>query len=141
MYPSTLTNRQFVEQIYQNLFDRKPDQGGWNYWSGQLDTGSVHRSGFILDVIEGAYASTSGPEDRTLIDNKHDASLYYTGQLAIHPQEGYDIAIVDLLNRVTGDVNTVAAAERVIDYTFNDPITLTGVMTNHVLLDSLWAIA
>ncbi len=141
MYPSTLTNKQFVEQIYQNLFDRGPDQGGWDYWSGQLDTGSAHRSGFILDVIEGAYASTSGPEDRTLIDNKHDASLYYTGQLAIYPQEGYDFAIVDLLNRVTGDVNTVAAAECVIDYAFNDPITLTGVMTDHVLLDSLWTTA
>jgi Ca2+-binding RTX toxin-like protein len=138
MYPSTLTNRQFVEQIYQNLFDRKPDQGGWDYWSGRLDTGSVHRSGFILDVIEGAYAPTSGPEDRTLIDNKHDASLYYTGQLAIHPQEGYDFAIVDLLNLVNGDVETVAAAERVIDYAFNDPVTLTGVMTNPDLFDSLW---
>jgi Ca2+-binding RTX toxin-like protein len=138
-YPSTLTNSQFVGQIYQNLFDRVPDQGGWNYWSGRLDTGSVHRSGFILDVIEGAYAPTSGPDDRTLIDNKHDASLYYTGELAIHPQEGYDFAIVDLLNRVTGNVNTVAAAERVIDYTFDEPITLTAVMTNPALLDSLWA--
>jgi len=105
-------------------------------WSA--DTGSVHRSGFILDVIEGAYAPTSGPEDRTLIDNKHDASLYYTGQLAIHPQEGYDFAIVDLLNLVNGDVETVAAAERVIDYAFNDPVTLTGVMTNPDLFDSLW---
>lgn len=141
MYPSTLTNRQFVEQIYQNLFDRAPDQGGWDYWTGRLDTGSAYRSGFILDVIEGAYAPTSGPEDRTLIDNKHDASLYYTGQLAIHPQEGYDMVIVDLLNRVTGNVNTVAAAGRVIDYAFNNPVTLTGVMTNNVLLDSLWGIA
>lgn len=138
MYPSSLTNEQFVEQIYLNLFDRTPDQGGWDYWSGRLDTGSVYRSGFILDVIEGAYAPTSGPEDRTLIDNKHDASLYYTGQLAIHPQEGYDFAVVDLLNRVSGDVNTVAAAERVIDYAFNEPVTLTGVMTTPGLFDSLW---
>ena len=138
MYPSTLTNRQFVEQIYQNLFDRAPDQGGWDYWTGRLDTVSVHRSGFILDVIGGAYAPTSGPEDRTLIDNKHDAALYYTAQLVIDPQEGYDLAIVDLLNLVNGDVETVAAAERVIDYAFNDTVTLTGVMTNQVLLDSLW---
>jgi len=33
MYPSSLTNDQFVGQIYQNLFDRSPDQGGWDYWS------------------------------------------------------------------------------------------------------------
>ena len=138
MYPSTLTNRQFVDQIYQNLFDRSPDQGGWDYWVDQLDTGNVYRSDFILVVIEGAYAPTGGPGDRTLIDNKHDAALYYTGQLVMDPQEGYDFAIVDLLNRVKGDVKTVAAAERVIDYVFNDPITLTGVMTNPVLLESLW---
>jgi serralysin len=141
MYPSTLTNKQFVEQIYQNLFDRAPDQGGLDYWSGRLDAGSVYRSGFILDVIEGAYAPTSGPGDRTLIDNKHDASLYYTGQLSTHPQKGYDFAIVDLLNRVTGEANTVLGAERVIDYAFDNPVTLSGVMTNNVLLNSLWAVA
>jgi Ca2+-binding RTX toxin-like protein len=142
VYPDTLTNSQFVERIYQNLFDREPEQGGWDYWSGQLETGSVHRSDFILDVIEGAYASTSGPEDRALIDNKHDAALYYTDRLATLPQEGFDNGgITSLLNLVTGDVSTVAASERVIDYAFNNTITLTGVMADHVLLDSLWASA
>jgi hypothetical protein len=141
MYPSSLTNDQFVGQIYQNLFDRSPDQGGWDYWSGRLDAGSVQRSGFILDIIEGAYAPSSGPEDRALIDNKHDVSLFYTGSLATYLLEGFDSAIANLLNLVTGDERTVAAAERVIDYAFDNPITLTGVMANDALFDSLWVIA
>jgi hypothetical protein len=138
LYSSSLTNDQFVEQVYLNLFDRSPDQGGWDYWSDRLDTGSVQRSGFILDIIEGAYASTSGPEDSALIDNKHDASLYYTGQLVLHPEEGYDSAVSDLLNLITSDENTTIAAERVIDYAFDTPITLTGVMSDQALFDSLW---
>ena len=137
-YPASLTNREFVEQIYLNLLDRSPDQEGWDYWTNQLDTGKLQRSNFILDAIEGAYAPTSGPEDRALIDNKHAVSLYYTGELSIRPQEGYDLAVGDLLDLVNGDVETVAAAQRVIDYAFYDPLTLTGVMADEALFDSLW---
>jgi hypothetical protein len=129
-YPSSLANRNFVEQIYLNLFDRNPDTGGWDWWTNELDTGHRQRSGFILDVIEGAYADTSGPEDRTLIDNKHDLSLYYSGRLSLQPEEGYDDAIVTLLNRVTGDVNTVAASVRLIDYAFDTPSTLSEIVNN-----------
>jgi serralysin len=136
--PGTLTDRQLVEQIYLHLLDRPPDLAGWDYWTGRLDTGSAQRSDLVLAVIEGAYASTSGPQDRNLIDNKHDVSLYYTGQLTMRPQEGYDFAICDLLNRITGDVGTIAAADRVIDYALNNPLTLTGVMTDFNLFDSLW---
>jgi hypothetical protein len=138
-YPSSLANRNFIEQIYLNLFDRNPDAGGWNYWSDELDTGHRQRSGFILDVIEGAYAPTSGPEDRTLIDNKHEASLYYSGLLSLQPEEGFDSTIATVLNRVTGEANTLAAAERVIDYAFDNTATLAEIVGNAVLFDSLWA--
>jgi hypothetical protein len=137
-YPSSLANRNFVEQIYLNLFDRNPDAGGWDWWTNELDTGHRQRSGFILDVIEGAYAPTSGPEDRTLIDNKHEASLYYSGLLSLQPEEGFDSTIATVLNRVTGDTNTVAAAERVIDYAFDHTATLAEIVGNAALFDGLW---
>lgn len=139
-YPNSLTNREFVEQIYQNLFDRTPDQGGWDFWTAVLDSGNFPRSSFILDMMAGAYAPSAGPEDRTLIENKHDVSLYYTGQMAINPDEGFDWAIQDLLNRVNGDEGTVAGAEQVIDYAFDNPITLTGVMADEALFDALWGV-
>jgi hypothetical protein len=137
-YPDSLSNRAFVEQIYLNLFDRNPDQAGWDWWTNQLDTGARPRSGFILDVIDGAYAPTSGPEDRTLIDNKHAASLHYSGKLSLQPQEGFDAAITTVLNRVSGDAGTVKAAERVIDYAFSHPETLTQIVGNGSLFESLW---
>jgi serralysin len=140
-YPSSLTNRQFVEQIYENLFDRGPDPGGWDFWTNGLDKGLVQRSDFILEIIGGAYNPDNPPDDRNLIDNKHDASLYYTGELALQPQEGYDIAIVDLLNLVNGNDNTVMASERVIEYAFDNPTTLSGVMADQTLFNSLWETA
>jgi len=137
-YPISLTNREFVERIYENLFDREPDQGGWDFWTSGLDRGVTQRSDFIVDIIEGAYSSSSGPEDRTLIDNKHDVALYYTGQLVERPSEGWDGAIIDVLNLVTRDEGTVVSAERVIDYAFDNPITLTGVVANDALFETLW---
>jgi Ca2+-binding RTX toxin-like protein len=138
-YPSTLANREFVDKIYLNLFDRSPDTGGWDYWSGQLDSGARPRSGFILDVIEGAFAPSSGPQDRGLINNKHDVSLHYSGRLSLQPAEGFDAAIAAVLNRVTGEANSVAGAGRVIDYAFNNPATLVEIVGNAALFDSLWA--
>ena len=138
-YPSTLANREFVNKIYQNLFDRGPDSGGWDYWSHELDSGARPRSGFILDVIEGAYAPTSGPEDRGLIDNKHDVSLHYSGRLSLQPAEGFDAAIATVLNRVSGEATSVAGAGRVIDYAFNHPETLVQIVGSATLFDTLWA--
>ena len=137
-YPSTLVNRDFIDKIYLNLFDRAPDVAGWDWWTSELDTGNRPRSGFILDVIEGAYAPTSGPEDRTLIDHKHDASLYYSGRLSLQPAEGFDAAITAVLNRVSGDADSVAGAGRVIDYAFDNPATLVEIVGNAALFDTLW---
>lgn len=46
-----------------------------------------------------------------------------------------------MLNRVSGDPGTVAAAERVIDYAFANPetLTLTQIVGNGSLFESLWA--
>ena len=59
-YPPELTNRAFVERIYENLFDRQPDPGGWDFWEGRLDDG-FPRDTFILRVINAAYATNQRP--------------------------------------------------------------------------------
>ena len=35
-----LTNKEYVRRIYKVMLDREPDQSGWNYWTGRLDSGS-----------------------------------------------------------------------------------------------------
>lgn len=38
-YGDALTNREFVRLVYLNVLDREPDETGWDYWEGLLDTG------------------------------------------------------------------------------------------------------
>jgi hypothetical protein len=128
-YPDGLSNREFINTIYQNLFDRVPEAAGWDYWENDLNNG-VPRDVFIYTVIQGAYAPTGGANDRALLNNKHDVSLYYSEQLATHSSEGFDYNIDKVLNRVTADAQTVGKAEAVIEYVIDNPITLTGLITD-----------
>jgi hypothetical protein len=64
--------------------------------------------------------------------------MYYVNLLSGAPEEGFDAGINTLLERVSGDTATRTKAEHVIDYAFAHPVTLTGVMTDAVLLATLW---
>ncbi len=46
-----VANRRFVELLYNNVLDRQPDSGGWDYWAGLLDTGTP-RSSVLLGFSE-----------------------------------------------------------------------------------------
>ena len=54
LYPSGVSNRDFVEAVYQNLFNREPDTQGWNYWEEELDKGNISKNSFIIAIINGA---------------------------------------------------------------------------------------
>ena len=96
------------------------------------------RGAFVGSVVLGAYSDTSGPRDLGFLSNRHEVSLGYVNRLLEEPGEGQDTAITDLLMRVTDDDATVAAAEDLLDFVFEDPITLTGVMTDPALVDSFF---
>ncbi|HIE90540.1 MAG TPA: DUF4214 domain-containing protein [Methylophilaceae bacterium] len=137
-YPDGSTNRDFIEDIYANMFNRTPDVGGWAYWEAELNNG-MPRDIFILAVINGAYAPTGGAQDSALLNNKHDVSMYYAEQSMLHPDEAFDDSIVELLNEVTSDANTASTAMDVIDFVFEDEITLTGVVNDAAIWDAYWA--
>ncbi|GEP02298.1 DUF4214 domain-containing protein [Methylobacterium oxalidis] len=57
---STVTNEQFVNAVYQNLFGRTADAGGLAYWSNELATGGMSRADLLLGLTstaEGAGAT------------------------------------------------------------------------------------
>ena len=137
-YPPGLSNHDFIATIYQNLFDRLPDDAGWTYWEGDLNRG-LPRDQFIYAVIQGAYAPTGGESDRTLLANKHTVSLYYSEQLALQATEEFDDNIEQVLNRVTAESQTVTQATAVIDFVFDDPITLTGLISQTEAWEAFWA--
>jgi len=93
---------------------------------------------FIYTVIQGAYAPTGGAQDKALLNNKHDVSLYYSEQLATSSELFDKTSIDQLLNRVTADVQTVAKAEAVIDYVIENPVTLTGLITDTAAWEAFW---
>ncbi|WP_028300107.1 DUF4214 domain-containing protein [Oceanospirillum beijerinckii] len=76
-YPAETTNRDFISSVYQNLFNRSPDNEGWDYWEDQLDQGALTRDVFIQAIIDGAEAETGDPDDAAILANKTEVGLYY----------------------------------------------------------------
>jgi VCBS repeat-containing protein len=145
LFPQGGSNKAFVRTVYLNCFGREPDTLGWDWWTAKLDELDPNdpqylnnRGSFVGEVILGAYAPTSGDTDRNLLTNRHEASMYYANKLSVQPAEGFDAAINALLTHVTDSAVTEDKAEHVIDHVFADPVTLSGVMTDNALFNSLW---
>lgn len=142
LFPATGSNRDFVRTVYINSFGREPDPGGWDYWTQRLDslgtTDLSERGTFVAEVLLGAYAPTSGPDDRTKLTHKHDVALHYVNELSLQTQEIFDKRINDLLALVNLDPATRTKAIAVIDYALDNPITLGGVMDDVALFNSIW---
>ena len=47
-----LTNTEFVTLMYQNAFDRVPDQAGLNFWVGLLDAHQLDRGSVLLGFVD-----------------------------------------------------------------------------------------
>ncbi|VVP82126.1 hypothetical protein PS918_02401 [Pseudomonas fluorescens] len=78
-YPSTLTDNDFITQIYQATLGRAPDAEGLAYWQDQLTNNSVGRDVFLAAVINGAKANTSaqGVLDAANLSNKATAGVAF----------------------------------------------------------------
>jgi len=73
-YPEGTTSTDFIDAIYTNLFQRSPDSAGSDYWVGELDSGSVSNSVFILAVVNGAIG-----DDATILQSKTQEALSELG--------------------------------------------------------------
>jgi hypothetical protein len=145
LFPQGGSNRDFVRAVYLNCFGREPDTLGWDWWTDRLNALDPNdpqylnnRGSFVGELILGAYAPTSGAEDRNLLTNRHEVAMDYVNRLVLQPGEGFDAAINDLLERVTGDAATRSGATAVLQHVFDHQVTLTGVMGDAALLASLW---
>ena len=86
-YPPGTSNSVFAETVYNNVLGRTPDQTGFDFWVDQLDSGSVSRDQFILNVLQGAKSDLK-PElgqdfvdqqlaDQEFLTNKTDIGAYF----------------------------------------------------------------
>lgn len=73
--PESSTPEAFITSIYQNLFDRDPDDAGLEFWTNALVSGGVSTGQMIEAIIGGA---TTDP-DFSVIQDKVDTALLTLG--------------------------------------------------------------
>jgi hypothetical protein len=58
-----------VKLVYQNVFERQPDSGGLNYWTGKLDRKEISRGAVIVQFSESSEGKRrlAGPTNITLL--------------------------------------------------------------------------
>ena len=99
-YPTTSTNTDFINAIYQNLFNRTPDTDGFNYWLGEIDGARVEKSLFILAVVTGALG-----DDESILKNKTTVGLVFASSGGESVESAKDI-----MKGIDADPSTVAKA-------------------------------
>ena len=100
LYPAENTDTEFVQAIFQNLFNRDPLQAGLVYWVRAL-TGGIPRYVMIEAVKNGATGT-----DRIIMDNKAEVGLYHAN-LGLETSDFY-------LYDVTQDPATVEDAKQAV---------------------------
>ncbi len=146
LYPQQgINNREFIRTVYRNCFGREPDPAGWNYWETELNRLDPqnpeylnNRGAFVGQLLLGAYAATSGGEDRSLLMNRHEVALSYVNRLTRQPEVAFDPAINELLAMVTSFYVTRYNAENILDHIFTTGASLTEVMDQPDQVQSLW---
>ena len=99
-YPPGTTPGEYVTTVYNNLFNRDPDQAGLNYWAEEIESGNIDRSVFILAVINGAQNT-----DAIILMNKTTVGLAFANAGLNDVEDARDI-----MSGITDDPNTVTAA-------------------------------
>ncbi|MFP7675210.1 DUF4214 domain-containing protein [Marivita sp. S0852] len=118
-YPNGTSSAVFAETVYNNVLGRTPDQTGFEFWVNALDTGSVTRDQFILDVLRGAKSDLKPEEgqafvdqqlaDRAYLENKTDLGAYF----AVHKgmsDVGNASSAMALFDGSQSSINTAVAA-------------------------------
>ncbi len=71
-YPESLNDSEFVNTIYNNLFNRAAEPAGLIYWVNELESGNINRPDMILAIVNGAIGV-----DAEILSNKTEVGLYF----------------------------------------------------------------
>lgn len=135
------SNREIVEEIYENLFGRDPETGGLNYWTDLLD-----RKVITIDNVATHISSAAIGLDKVIFDGKVAAANLFTQRLDLpREQAAYqgnaalDLA-EDFLETIKDQASlTTALATDTVDFwisrivtgnPFGSDVVLVGVQTD-----------
>ncbi len=105
LYPADTLNRDFINSVYQNLFNREPDTAGWNYWENELNTGAFTKNRFIEAVINGAQNTIEYGNDAIILTNKTIVGLSFSEAGLDNVEDAKTIMI-----GISDDTSTVTSA-------------------------------
>jgi hypothetical protein len=135
-YPAGTSNSVFAETVYTNVLGRTPDQDGFDFWVGQLASGSVSRDQFILEVLRGVQPGTP---DESYLDTKVDIGAYFAVHKGMSDTDNASAAMA-LFDGTLASVDKAVAA---IDGYYADASNLGGEFLIQVVgvLDDPFAVA
>jgi hypothetical protein len=120
-YPEGTSNTDFATSVYTNVLGRTPDQAGFDFWVGLLDSGGVSRDQFILEVLRGAKSELKPEEgqdfvdqqllDRAFLENKVDIGAYF----AVHRGMSDVSNATEVMALFDGSQDSIAQAFAAID--------------------------
>ena len=133
----------FLDSVYENLFNRAPDPVGLAYWVDQINKTLASGSfvgNVLVDIIGGSQNSPAGNDITTLM-NKVEVGIYYAQQVGTSGTEwtpADDKAdAATLVHGVTDNPLTVLGgiveAQALILADLEDAISLTGLAANLTL--------
>ncbi len=112
LYPPSVSNKEFVNDIYNNVFNRDADPSGLKYWTSKLESGTVSKGQMIMSIIDGAQGN-----DQLILDNKTEVGLYFA-------QNGEGLSVdqaYKVMENVGTEGYTVANALHQIDAWTDNP--------------------
>lgn len=120
MYPTFLTNGEYVDKIYTNVFGRAADADGKAFWVATLDNNQLTWGTIMKSMLDAAHAN--GSADGTRLTNQATFGVYCATN-NINPTT----ASTQLVT-ITADPATVTAAQNAIAQSSGTIYTLTTGM-------------
>ena len=112
LYPDTADTSAFVTAVYANVLGRTPDQAGFEFWTSNLNNGTMQPATFVLSIIGGAQGA-----DITYLSKKADLGVYFAAIKGMS-----DVADAQNVLNIFGDQATsnTAGAKARVDGHFTD---------------------
>ena len=110
--PNLANASSFVTQVYSNLLNRAPDNPGLQFWSQELQSGTVTPGGFIL-AIEQSVNQQTGTADAMTLGDKLTVAVNYVTRISAAGVPFSEASAHGSLAPVTSDPSTIATGEAV----------------------------
>jgi len=121
-YPTTLSNKDFLNTVYNNVLGRYGDEAGVAYWLEQMKN-DITKDQMIMAIINGAKADSGDANDKLLLQHKQTVAYYFAVTLELD-----DLTLAkDSLSNITSLPSSVDTSKDILDtymYTLDSTISL-----------------